>query len=105
LDDHRRRLEQRDQAVGHCRNEADATAAIRWTEIPDLFHVGRLAQYGISYLSDKVVLLQYLRIESRLLRTVTILKSRASAHDPEIREFDITPAGIVLGNPIAGGHV
>jgi hypothetical protein len=32
---------------------------------------------------------------------VTILKSRASAHDPEIREFEITPAGIVLGDPIA----
>jgi hypothetical protein len=33
---------------------------------------------------------------------VTILKSRASAHDPEIREFEITPAGIVLKDP--SGH-
>jgi hypothetical protein len=40
-----------------------------------------------------------------LLRTVTILKSRASAHEPEIREFDITPGGIVLGDPIVGDHV
>jgi circadian clock protein KaiC len=47
------------------------------------------------------VLLQYLRTGSRLLRTVTILKSRASAHDREIRAFDITPDGIVLGDPIA----
>jgi KaiC/GvpD/RAD55 family RecA-like ATPase len=64
---------------------------IMTSEIPDLFHVGRLAEYGISHLSDNVILLQYLRAESRLLRTVTILKSRASAHDPEIREFEITP--------------
>jgi circadian clock protein KaiC len=78
---------------------------IMTSEIPDLFHVGRLAEYGISHLSDNVVLLQYLRAESRLLRTVTILKSRGSAHDPEIREFDIGPAGIVLGDPIAGGRV
>ena len=63
---------------------------IMTSEIPDLFHVGRLAEYGISHLSDNVILLQYLRAESRLLRTVTILKSRASAHDPEIREFEIT---------------
>ena len=77
---------------------------IMTSEIPDLFHVGRLAEYGISHLSDNVVLLQYLRAESRLLRTVTILKSRASAHDPEIREFDITPDGIVLGDPITGDH-
>ena len=78
---------------------------IMTSEIPELFHVGRLAEYGISHLSDNVVLLQYLRADSRLLRTVTILKSRASAHDPEIREFEITPDGIVLGAPIAGAHV
>ena len=78
---------------------------IMTSEIPDLFHVGRLAEYGISHLSDNVILLQYVRGDSRLLRTVTILKSRASAHDPEIREFDITPDGIVLGEPIAGHHV
>jgi circadian clock protein KaiC len=70
--------------------------------VPELFQVGRLAEYGISHLSDNVVLLQYLRVESRLVRTVTILKSRASAHDPEIREFDITADGIILGDPVTG---
>ena len=78
---------------------------IMTSEIADVFHVGRLAEYGISHLSDNVILLQYLRAESRLLRTVTILKSRASAHDPEIREFEITPDGIILGDPIAGDHI
>jgi circadian clock protein KaiC len=75
------------------------------SEVPDLFHIGRVAEYGISHLSDNVILLQYLRADSRLLRTVTILKSRASAHDPEIREFDITSGGIVLGDPIGDEHV
>ena len=75
---------------------------IMTSEIPELFQVGRLAEYGISHLSDNVVLLQYLRAESRLLRTVTILKSRASAHDPEIRKFDITADGIILGDPVTG---
>jgi hypothetical protein len=32
---------------------------------------------------------------------VTILKSRASAHDPEVREFDISSDGIELGDPVA----
>ncbi len=78
---------------------------IMTSELPDLFHIGRLAEYGISHLSDNVILLQYLRANSRLLRTVTILKSRTSAHDPEIREFEITADGIVLGDPIDGDHV
>jgi circadian clock protein KaiC len=75
-------------------------SSIMTSEVQDLFHVGRLAEYGISHLSDNVILLQYLRADARLLRTVTILKSRASAHEPEIREFEITAGGIVLGDPI-----
>ena len=78
---------------------------IMTSEVPDLFHVGRLAEYGISHLSDNVILLQYLRRDSRLLRTVTVVKSRASAHDPEIREFGITSDGIVLGDPIGDEDV
>jgi circadian clock protein KaiC len=75
---------------------------IMTSELPDLFHVGRLAEYGISHLSDNVILLLYQRGGSRLRRSVTVLKSRASAHDPEIHEFDVTADGIVLGDPIAG---
>ena len=30
-------------------------------ELPELFHVGRLAEYGISHLSDNVIMLQYRR--------------------------------------------
>ena len=72
------------------------------SEIPDLFRVGRLAEYGISHLSDNVILLQYRRADTRLLRTVMVLKSRASAHDPEVREFEITPEGIELRDPVDG---
>jgi circadian clock protein KaiC len=82
-----------------------AISPIMTSEVSDLFHVGRLAEYGISHLSDNVILLQYLRVDPRLQRTVTILKSRASAHDPEIRHFEITSGGILLGDPIAGDHV
>ena len=78
---------------------------IMTSELPDLFQVGSLAEYGISHLSYNVILLQYLRSRSRLLRTVTVVKSRASAHDPEIREFDITPDGIVLGDSIQAGNI
>jgi circadian clock protein KaiC len=78
---------------------------IMTSEVPDLFRVGRLAEYGISHLSDNLILLQYVRAHNRLLRTVTILKSRASAHDPEVREFEITPEGIVLGDAIAADRV
>jgi circadian clock protein KaiC len=74
---------------------------IMTSELPDLFHVGRIAEYGISHLSDNVILLQYLRADTRLRRTLTVLKSRATAHDTDICEFDITPDGIVIAEPTA----
>lgn len=70
-------------------------------EIPELFGVTRLSEYGISHLSDNVVLLQYLRRDSQVKRAITVMKTRGSAHDPRILEFEITPSGFVLGERFA----
>ena len=47
--------------------------------------------------SDNVVLLQFLRGESELKRAITVLKTRGSAHVQQLRQFDITPDGVTLG--------
>jgi circadian clock protein KaiC len=67
-------------------------------EVPDLFGVSRLSEYGISHLSDNVILLQFLRGDSRLKRALTILKARGSAHDPSTRQYEITIDGVILGD-------
>jgi len=66
-------------------------------ELSDLFQTTRLAEHGVSHLADNVVLLEYLRENSAVRRVLTVLKTRASGHEPESREFTITPEGIVLG--------
>jgi circadian clock protein KaiC len=66
-------------------------------ETLDLYGIERLSTEGISNLSDNVILLQYLRGDSRVKRGMTVLKSRASRHDPAIREFEITSEGFTLG--------
>jgi circadian clock protein KaiC len=68
-------------------------------EIPELYGVTRISDLGISYLSDNVVLLQYVRSESTVKRALTVMKTRASGHDPSIREFTISSDGIRLGDP------
>jgi circadian clock protein KaiC len=70
------------------------------SELPDLFHVTRLSEFGVSHLSDNVVLLQYVRDNTVVRRALTVLKTRAGHHQPEIREFTITAEGIVLGSAI-----
>jgi circadian clock protein KaiC len=67
-------------------------------EVPDLFGVTRLSEFGISHLSDNVILLQFLRGDSQLKRALTILKSRGSAHEPSPRQYEITAKGILLGD-------
>ncbi len=66
-------------------------------EIPDLFGVDRLSEFGISHLSDNVVLLNYFVDHGAIKRAMSVTKTRASRHEPEIREFSIEPSGIVLG--------
>jgi circadian clock protein KaiC len=55
---------------------------------------------GVSHVSDNVVVLQYLRQRSEVRRTLTVLKTRASLHQPRVREFTITPEGITLENEL-----
>lgn len=68
-------------------------------EIPELYGVTRLSEYGASHLADNVVLLQYKGFDaSTISRTLTVLKTRASSHDQRTREFNITVNGITLNS-------
>ena len=50
-------------------------------------------------MSDNVVLLSYAQQDNSINRTMAVIKSRASHHDPAIREFTIGSHGIVLSDP------
>jgi circadian clock protein KaiC len=65
-------------------------------EVPELFDLTRVSENGMSHLSDNVLLLQYVREPGRLQRALTVLKTRASYHEPSIRPYEITREGITL---------
>ncbi|HEY4829026.1 MAG TPA: ATPase domain-containing protein [Solirubrobacteraceae bacterium] len=69
-------------------------------EIPALYGTSHLSEDGVSHISDNVILLQFAPRDAQLRRAVTVLKTRATRHDPEVREFSITPDGIVLDAPL-----
>ncbi|HEX2054716.1 MAG TPA: ATPase domain-containing protein [Actinomycetota bacterium] len=72
-------------------------------EIPELFGVERFSEFGISHLSDNVVLLNYFIDRGSIKRAMSVTKTRASRHEQEIREFSIEPEGIVLGDVVRTG--
>ncbi len=65
-------------------------------ETPELFAVTRVSENGMSHLSDNVVVLQYVRDDEQLHRALTVLKTRASNHQPAVCRYEITPEGITL---------
>jgi circadian clock protein KaiC len=73
-------------------------------EMLHLFGVSQVSEYGVSHLSDNVVLLQFVRGNAELRRSITVLKTRASTHDPRSFQFDITTAGFVLGEPLSSSE-
>jgi circadian clock protein KaiC len=69
-------------------------------ESPDLFHITRLSELGMSHMADNVLLLQHLHSGHELKRALTVLKTRGASHTSSVREFHITREGIALGESL-----
>ncbi|BDI32124.1 circadian clock protein KaiC [Capsulimonas corticalis] len=57
----------------------------------------RFTPHGISFLTDDIILLRYIEIESQLRKIATVVKMRGGPHSKDIREYDITSKGMVIG--------
>jgi circadian clock protein KaiC len=67
-----------------------------------------LAQHGVlgeirsdvdvSYLSDGILMFRFFEARGSLLKAVSVVKSRTSAHELTIREFRLTKEGIQVGH-------
>jgi circadian clock protein KaiC len=53
----------------------------------------------VSTISDTILLLQYIAVESEVRRGINVLKMRGSNHDKAVREFVIDDAGMHIGEP------
>lgn len=62
----------------------------------------RFSPHAISFLSDDIILQRYVEIDGQLRRMMMIVKMRGSGHSKDIREYEVTPAGLVVGERLAG---
>lgn len=53
---------------------------------------------GLAYLSDGLILLRYVEVESEIHRAIVVLKLRGSDHAREIRRYTIQKGGLVVGD-------
>jgi circadian clock protein KaiC len=56
----------------------------------------------VSALMDNIISLRHVEIESALKRSLVIFKARGTAHDRDIREFEITLKGMIVKGRFAG---
>lgn len=52
---------------------------------------------GLAYLSDGIILLRYVEVESAIERAIVVLKLRGSNHAREIRHYQFQQGGMVVG--------
>jgi circadian clock protein KaiC len=54
----------------------------------------------ISYLSDTVLLMRYFEADGSIHQALSVVKKRTGRHERSIREFQITPQGLRVGEPL-----
>ncbi len=57
----------------------------------------RFTPQAISFLSDDIILQRYVEIEGQLRRIMLVVKMRGGNHSKDIREYEVTSEGLVVG--------
>ncbi|HYN24415.1 MAG TPA: ATPase domain-containing protein, partial [Pyrinomonadaceae bacterium] len=71
-------------------------------EIQELFIGFSFSSYAISFLSDDILRLRFVSINGQHRKMIVVIKMRRSRHSIDIREFEITSEGFVIGERFRG---
>jgi circadian clock protein KaiC len=69
-------------------------------ELEDRYTDLRFSPHGTAFLTDAIVLQRYLEIDGQLKRVMAVVKVRSSDHAKDLRSFEITDDGVVVGERI-----
>jgi len=62
----------------------------------------RFKNDAVSFLTDDIILQRYVEMEGRIDRVLSVLKMRGSAHSKDLRLYEATAKGIVIGDVPVG---
>lgn len=65
-----------------------------------LMGTGTAAPMEVSYMSDTVLLLRHFEALGSIRKAISVVKKRYGPHEKTIREMEISPEGVVVGDPI-----
>jgi circadian clock protein KaiC len=67
------------------------------SELEDRYTDLRFSPFGSAFLADAIIVQRYVEIAGQFKRAFSVVKVRGSEHSKDIRLFDITNEGIVIG--------
>jgi len=70
-------------------------------ELEDSYVDLRFSPHGTAFLTDVIIMQRYIELKGQLQRVMGVVKVRGSAHSKDLRAFEITDAGIVMGEALA----
>lgn len=70
-------------------------------EVEDSYVDLRFSPHGTAFLTDAIIMQRYIELQGQLKRIMAVVKVRGSAHRKELRGFEITEAGIVVGEKLS----
>lgn len=71
-------------------------------EMEETFDKLPFSSYLISFLTDDIIRLRYVEIDGQLRTIMMVLKMRGGSHSSDIREYEITADGIMIGKRLQG---
>uniref|UniRef100_UPI0005563CC8 RAD55 family ATPase n=1 Tax=Edaphobacter aggregans TaxID=570835 RepID=UPI0005563CC8 len=71
-------------------------------EMEEAFHKLPLSSYSISFLTDDIIRFRYVEIDGQLRKIMMVVKMRGGVHSNDIREYQIGPNGIIIGDRLKG---
>ncbi len=70
-------------------------------ELEDRYTDLRFSPYGSAFLADAIIVQRYIELAGQFKRALSVVKVRGSEHSKDIRLFDITDHGIVIGETLS----
>jgi circadian clock protein KaiC len=71
-------------------------------EMVDSYIDLRFSPHGTAFLTDGIILMRYIELEGQLKRLMAAVKLRGSQHSKELRLYEITDEGLVIGAGLKG---
>jgi circadian clock protein KaiC len=70
-------------------------------EVTEAYNDMRFTPHPISFLTHDIVLQRYFELDGELRKFLTVIKTRARGHSRDMREYEVTSNGIVVGKKLS----